>query len=467
MNFSSILQAVREGWNFVWPPCVLALLLAGLFRLLAPSTFTDCKTGFGKLFGRRRRLMASLRLYGLTKFLPAIDGFTILLILYLLQQLPPAIGHALPGQFVFDDTPLWAQSSEDVVCALAAVPGATLDNLAQGIKVREKAVEAKLSAGAGNELFGAEWAQNNLDATIREFDLCKFVILYSLVVAGIELFRKKKFWHPVLWLLPVLAVLLICIFYLSDRVGDDRVQQSYQLMNDLQVVEQIDGFSCAKVSAEQAEQDYRTLLVARTGSRGSKATQLEFDSFYLRWLKEHITPERKATTSYKTLLEAESAKSLFAPDWIASAEKKTAASWSALLPGKQKQLDQTVDHLVEMDYLLPSMADQENLDPGTILFSHRETTPLHYFVPSWMVTTSSQVAYPAPTNLQSALCPAGYHPDVQQLGSSNSISHDAKTLLRQVERGAPLIVTERLSCAPDDPAHAQGFVLGYKIAKVD
>ncbi|MGB6828397.1 MAG: hypothetical protein WBE41_10170 [Terracidiphilus sp.] len=467
MNFSSILDAVREGWNFVWPPCVLALLLAGLFRFLAPETSKDCKAWLGKLSKRRRALMAFLSLYGLRKFLPAIDGFSVLLILYLLQQLPPAIGYVLPGQFVSDDTALWAQSTGDVVCALAAVPGANLDNLSRDIIVREKAIEAKLGPGAGNELFGADWAQSRLDATIREFDLCKFGILYSLALAGIEIFRKKNFRHSFLSLPLVLAALFICAFFLVARVEDDRVQQSYQLMDDLQVVEQIDGFSCAKVSAEQAEQNYRTLLLARTASRGRKQTELEFVSFYLKWLKEHLTPEQKAATSYKTLLEAESAKSLFTPDWIASAEKKTAASWSALLPGNQKPLDQTIDRLVEMDYFLPSMADQENLDPGSILFSHGETTPLHYFVPSWMVTTSSQVLYPAPTSFQSVLCPVGYHPQVQRFGSSNSISHDAETLLWQVERGSPLIVTERLSCAPDDAAHAQEFVLGYKIAKVE
>jgi hypothetical protein len=467
MNFSSILQAVREGWNFVWPPCVLVLLLAVLFWLLAPSTFTDCKTGFSKLSKRRRKLMTFLSLYGLRKFLPAIDAFTVLLILYLLQQLPPAIGQVLPGQFVFDDTALWAQNSENLVCALAAVPGATLDNLEQGIKVREKAVEAKLGAGAGNELFNAEWAEKELDVTIREFNLCKFVILYSLVLAGIEIFRKKRFWHSVLLLLPVLAVLLICAFYLFERVAYEREQQRYQLMDDLQVIEEIDGFSCAKVSAEQSEEIYRTLLLARSESRGRNATQLEFVSFYYKWLKDHLTPQQKGDTTYKTPLEAESAKSLFTPDWITSAEKKTAASWGNLLPGETKPLDQTANRLLEMDYFLPSMADQENLEPGSILFSHGSATPLHYFVPLWMVTTDSQVLYPAPTSLQNALCPPGYHPQVQRFGSSNSISRDAVTLLWQVERESPLIVTERLSCVPDDPAHAQEFILGYKIAKVE
>ena len=469
MNFSSILQAVREGWNFVWPPCVLALLLAGLFRLLAPSTFTDCKTGFGKLFSRRRRLMASLRMYGLTKFLPAIDGFTVLLILYLLQQVPPTIGQVLPGHFVFDDTALWAQSHGDLVCALAAVPGADLDSLAQGIKVKEKAVEAKLGAGAGNELFSEEWADKEMNVTIREFNLCKFVILYALLLAGIEIYRKKKtFWAAVLPLIPVLAALVICAGYLFEKVVYEREQQRYQLMNDLQVVEEIDGFSCAKAPVEQKEGIYRTLLLARSETRGAKATQLEFIDFYYKWLKDHFTPERNAPSSRKVMLEAESAKSLFTPDWIADAQKKAVASWSALLPRDEEQpLEKSADRLLGMDYFLPSMADQQNLEPGSILFSHGGTTPLHYFVPSWMVTTSSNVFFPTPTAVVSDVCPAGYHPQVQQFDSSNSFSADAVTLLVQVERQSPLIVTERLSCAPDDRAHAQEFVLGYKIAKVD
>jgi len=155
MNVPSILDAVREGWNFVWPPCFLLLVLVVLFRILAPLSLKDFGGYIGGLLQQQKKLIAILRVSGLRKFVGIIEAFVILFFLYVVHQVVPAIGDAIPGQLTYIPSAMWVHTvdHESLVCALASLPGASIDTLEGEINIRKKAIQAKLGVARAEDFF--------------------------------------------------------------------------------------------------------------------------------------------------------------------------------------------------------------------------------------------------------------------------------------------------------------------------
>lgn len=472
MNFSTILQAVREGWDFVWPPCVLVLVLGGLFWLIAPSTFKHFKDGSQSQFHHRRKLLAFLRLYGLKPFLPAMDAFAVLLILYVLQLLPAAIGAALPGRFVYYDAASWVETQPpaDLMCALAAIPGATLDSLEQDIKIRERATQAKLGVAAGGELFSAAGMERQLSATRKEFYLCKFLILYSLVVAAFEIKRTRKFLRPLGLLVPVVAVLVLAAAYLAERQIYEFEQYRYTLLNDLQVIEDMEGFSCNKAAEAQKDAITGVLLppFASTEIEQEPVIRVTFVDFYLKWLPRHLLEKRRTTNLNKAYFDEQAAGSIFSPDQIGQQREKTVAAWQVTAPQVDKsQLEQTASRLLAADYFLPAMVDKAGLLAGSVLYVAAPGSPLHYIADPQTALPNSRLTYPKPSPAQAPLCPAKYLTEVEQLdATATALPGRELTLLWSLGRTYPYVVTETVFCTPQDYVHAQRLAIGYKIARL-
>lgn len=140
MTVSSILDAVREGWNFIWPPCFLLLVLIAITRILAPLSLKDLAAYLGRLLQHQKKVIALLRVYGLGKFVGVIEAFVILFLLYVLRLAIPIVGDAIPGQMTYTPSAMFVQTvdRESLVCALASVPGATIDTLQEEINIRKK-----------------------------------------------------------------------------------------------------------------------------------------------------------------------------------------------------------------------------------------------------------------------------------------------------------------------------------------
>ena len=468
MNFSSILQAVSQGWDFVWPPCVLLLVLVALLRILAPLTYKDFVALLQRLSERQRTFVAILRLYGLRRLLPAIDAFLIIFVLYLVQHLAPAIGNALPGHLVYDDESMWVSLSDQgsLVCALAAMPGANLDTLEQEIKVKERTMQSKLGAAGNVQIFDNGYSDRRFSATLQAFNLCKALILYLLLLAGYEAIRKKKRARTLGYLFPILVLLTVTAAFFVEKHVYVWEQGRYALLNDARILANLDGVSCEKITPERRDDIYRMLLLARRDLKKSPSWRVEFIDYYFTWLRRHLLPQRRNGDSYKMYLQPQLRGSLFSQDAESGFTAQTAEALRERYPkGSGTPLDPALRGTLELDYILPKMVDRDQLDAGSILYFTKQGEALHFFAgPSYLMPEFREL-FSSPTGPQSALCPAAFRAEVEQFDTSTLLQSDDLALIREIPN--TLIVTERLSCRPDDSAHGQPFTLGYKVSRIE
>ncbi len=487
MNFSSILQAIREGWDFVWPPCVFLLILVALLRIIAPVTFQDFVRVVRIGSERQRTVVALLRVYGLRRFLPAIDVFAILLVLYVVQQLVPAIGQALPGIVVYDDSAMWIRMnrSANVACALALVPGATLNTLEREIEIKEKSLQSKQGSGAGPEFFYTPGAEKRMDTTLREFNLCKALIAFSIFAWGFELVRRKKaktapkrrlaaaLAYPLL----VLAALVFIAVFLLEKQAYEWQQKDFALLDDAQVIADLEGTSCGKVPENQRDAIYRTLLMEQSLRSDAIPWRVEFIDFYYRWLRTHVLPEKRPRPRANASQEPAHIALLFSIDFSARMQATMADNWHASMPQAPKEdLEHAAKALLASDYLLPAMVGtgeaipkssrDQDLPVGSILYSNGSDQPLRFLASPFEVFPHFVYLFPTPSPAQDGLCPRDFHAMAAHLDPSLSIPSDDFSLIWQI-RGQPgLIVTEKLTCNPVDQAHSLPFTLGYKVAQI-
>ena len=97
MEISQISTAVRDLWDFAWPPVILLFLVVCLARLVAPNvSYRVYVSATARLSALDiRRVRAVLRLWGLSKLVPVIAFFLLVFFLYVSRVLIFAAGSLL------------------------------------------------------------------------------------------------------------------------------------------------------------------------------------------------------------------------------------------------------------------------------------------------------------------------------------------------------------------------------------
>jgi hypothetical protein len=467
MNLSSILSAVSEAWNFVWPPCALLLVLLVLLRILAPLSFKDFVAYLQRLLEQQKKVIALLRVYGLRKFVGIIEAFVILFLLYVIHQVVPAVGNAIPGQLTYTPSAIWLRlnDQESLICALASLPGSTIDTLESDISVRKKAIQAKLSVSKADYFFGSDSWQERNGAATEAFNVCKTLILYSVLIAALEAVRKRKILRPLVSLLLVLTALTAVAAYLFGEQVYGHEQEHSALLRDARVMADLDGFSCQKIPTEQRDDIRRTLWKEYRMREKDSSWRFEVVDYYVTWLRRSLFPERIPPTASGIYFSTYSLPASIDGKALETLTKETASEWHQEVPEiSEEAATKMVKRLAGLDYVLPGMIADDHQQTGSLLNFTAADRKFHFFASPENVFEHFEFLAPQPTPDQLAFCPVNYTARVEEFNRSKA------TLIGNINpymdlRGM-LIVTEKLACLPSNGA-ARPLILGYKVAQVE
>jgi len=468
MTVSSILDAVREGWNFVWPPCFLLLVLLVLARILAPLSLRDFGSYLGRLLQLQKRLIAILRLYGLGKFVGIIEAFGILFLLYVVHQVVPAVGDAIPGQLTYTPSVMWVRTvdHESLACALASLPGASIDTLEGEVSIRKKAIQAKLGGARAEDFFSSDWWQRKNGDTVLAFNICKALMLYAVVVAVIEVVRKRKVLRSVGVLFLVLLGLILLAAYLLGEQVYEHEQEDFALLSDARVMADVDGFSCENIPTAQADQIRRTLWRAERDSEVEPGWRLEVVDYYFTWLRRKLSPQQVPQEQSQVYLAGYSPGILSDTPRLKQLIADTDRVWRTQIPKESQQdIARTIQHLLNLGYVLPLMITDDKQLTGSLLRSSSTDATFRFFASATDVLAPLRFSLPDPTSEQKSLCPSRYFAEVEKLEASDlqTVGHiNPFTDLRDL-----LVVTEKLTCLPQTLGPNQPLVLGYRLARIE
>src|SRR5688572_3657760 len=98
MNFAEIKAAVRDLWEFVWPPIVLLIVLVLLARFVAPLRAGRLRERLGGVVDREKiaALRAAAEQMGVATALPIATLFVLIFILYITSTTVITFGSMLP-----------------------------------------------------------------------------------------------------------------------------------------------------------------------------------------------------------------------------------------------------------------------------------------------------------------------------------------------------------------------------------
>jgi hypothetical protein len=180
MEASDVLSGVRQAWQFLFTPLLLASA-TGLISLYLAGPFVLRRVGLmmarAKHAAAREDVRAALEFYGLAKLAPAISLIGIIFLLYVFQSTALAIGNRLPGRLTYMPVEMFlALAPSEVAVELwsqfpHAPSAADLPSLLASVESQGGALHPDRSYWEGS-----------LDTANIWFDASKFLLIYSWVI---------------------------------------------------------------------------------------------------------------------------------------------------------------------------------------------------------------------------------------------------------------------------------------------
>jgi hypothetical protein len=231
MNFSQITGAVRDLWDFIWPPVILLCVLTVVCRLLAPEltarVTSRVRSAFTASIGDVS-LRSNLDQFGLGKILPAVALFVIVFLLYVSRALVIATGDLIPPTVFYQpDTALARKlSDEEIICLFAVYPNSNLS------RIERLAVEQ----GKLKQDSDSHWEERSGRMHIG-FITTKFVVVWALAWAVTEAIATRRILRTLARFVGVVAVCVLVAFvfltlylYSIDQMFFDKAARLQQLL---------------------------------------------------------------------------------------------------------------------------------------------------------------------------------------------------------------------------------------------
>ena len=236
MDFSGLVTAVHEFWNFIWPPVICLVILLAIMRYLANDTLKSIWDRVARsrpTSAAQRSAYKTLKRFGLDKLLPIAAAFCLLFLMDVARTTVLGVGQALTPTISYRDNVWFAQHSnnEDVRCLWSYYGDEP--SLAQfGGEIRQTLSEEKV-VNKGASLLGDvnHWEVRDGSSHVA-LSACTFFATWAIFWAAVEIFRTRKTPHPERRLVRRLAGCLIVLmvvggfFFYRQIWAADQVEYS-------------------------------------------------------------------------------------------------------------------------------------------------------------------------------------------------------------------------------------------------
>lgn len=239
MKLSDITGAVRDLWEFVWPPVVLLTLLLAIAWFIARETSREVVARL-RVESTDPAWLASLKPtlegLGLTKLLPILGLFTIVFVLYVTRSMVLAAGHLIPPAIYYRSDVVIAKymSNQELACLWRMFPR----DIGLG-NIRELAKKK-----APRESESTSWSRRSVGLYGR-INATKFLAVWALLLAAVEVTRHKSRGRTIARLFLVLGVCLFSAVVLLGLYLYTVEQSIHDEIRDLRALIFLEG-NCSK-----------------------------------------------------------------------------------------------------------------------------------------------------------------------------------------------------------------------------
>ena len=303
MDFSGLVKAVREFWDFIWPPVICLAMLVIIARVVAAGTVARIWTWVKIAKPKPESQLAAaktLKHFGVDKLVPFALAFCLLFALDMVRATVVMAGDAMSPKLVYPyDIWLAQRANDDRFKCLWMYYGDFpklsefqnhMDRTLTEEEARDKNSRLLISMG--------QWEEQNGKAA-ASFAACKFFIAWALLWATLEMVKEKTVWKPVSRFLICLAVFLIAgtVFFFRQVWAVDQSESARLAAVEVLMAQKVNKdynfITCSKLSDDMEANfekvvgnDRRSLL--SDGVRRWWEVRA-FDSYYLRWIRFQLT----------------------------------------------------------------------------------------------------------------------------------------------------------------------------------
>lgn len=295
MDFSGLVRAVQDFWNFVWPPVVCLAILLGTIYAVAPSAASRVGTLLARLKPSPSSQLSAaknLRRFGFDKLLPLLAAFCVLFLMDVARTMVVLVGDALPPSisYRYDLWFLQHASDERIPCLWAHFDDAPrLNELQNDV---ERTLSESEAVSKNSHLFEniRNWSEHSGKAHTA-FSACKFFMAWALFWTLVEIVLTKRL-QRALFLVVCLAILLLAGTFFFFRHIWAIEQEQYARVEAAQVFLFQKPPRCHSISAtQQSAYDEIVTDAQRTADQGKEHqwwTIRMFDAYYLRWIWKQV-----------------------------------------------------------------------------------------------------------------------------------------------------------------------------------
>jgi len=296
MDFSGLVNAVRDFWNFFWPAAICLTLLLGITKLVAPVAASRIEARvkqFKPGAESQISVFKSLKRFGFDKLVPVMIAFCLLFLTDVAKTMVVLAGEALPPNihYRYDMWFLQHASDQRLRCLWAHFDDApSFNDFQQDV---ERALSEVEAANKDSELFTSinNWRRQSSNA-FEGYSGCKFFIAWSVLWALIDAIVTRKLIRPAALLALSLVLLSLAgtVFLFRHVWGID--QEQYARVQAVEVFLFEKPPQCRSLTAMQ-QQAYDDAISAEMQQSEYEHEYRwwnvrPFDSYYLHWVVQQV-----------------------------------------------------------------------------------------------------------------------------------------------------------------------------------
>ncbi len=228
MDFSSLVKAVQDFWNFIWPPVLCTAALMGISWIVAPNV---CRRTGAALLAHKPSpetqiaFAKAAKRFGLDKLAPILAAFTLLFLLSAIKNVVLVAGALVPVEITFNPDALLRNHAVDPkVADLWFSYGGKDDISGFREQIQRTVDEAKQKNADAQVVNGLGYWQRTAGGDTEMFNACKFLALWTIGMVLLELRLKggrvRAFARGVLLSVTLLltgSVYVVLYLYATDQ----------------------------------------------------------------------------------------------------------------------------------------------------------------------------------------------------------------------------------------------------------
>jgi hypothetical protein len=296
MNFSGLVSAVQEFWNFFWPAAVSLVLLLGIVRGVAPNAAVRIAAGIAKLKPTPKWQVSAFKIvkrFGIDKLIPVFAAFCLLFLMDVAKTMVVFAGDALPPtiSYRYDLWFLQHASDERLQCLWAHYDDSlSLSDFQNNL---ERSLSEFETTHKDSQVFAniQNW-QRQSGAAHQGFSACKFLIVWAALWTLAEILLTRRPYRPIgaLMLCSLLLFVAASMFLFRDIWAFE--QQEFARLQAVEVFMFDKPPLCRALPPEKQIAYAEVVNTAQRVSDSSHAyrwwTVRMVDSYYFHWVKEQL-----------------------------------------------------------------------------------------------------------------------------------------------------------------------------------